>query len=484
MKQAMKTLRFPGGVHPPDTEKPRTRGLPIETFPAPGRVVLALQQNIGAPSKPIVKKGDEVLRGQPVAEAGGFVSVPMHSPVSGKVLEVGTCLHPTGSRCAAVVVENDGEDKAVEGLGEPVEKADSLEPQRIKDLIRDAGICGMGGAGFPTHVKLSPPENKPIDALILNGAECEPALSADHRLMLEEAEGIMRGVAYLRRALEREGKLPRVIVGLEDNKADAASALERAKSAAGLDCEIVQLPVRYPQGGEKQLIYALLGREVPPQSERGLPMDVGVVVQNVGTAFAVHEAIDRQVPLIERVLTVASDAVADPGNIRARLGTPLPEILAARKVAGDAKKLILGGPMMGMAQYTDDFGVMKTMSGVLLERKGPGLVEAGVFEPCIRCGRCVETCPMGLVPSRLSTLCEAGRFADMREWAVIDCMECGCCAYVCPARRPIIQHIKLGKWMFQQELAKERAKAAAEKEKEKEKGKAETEKAGKKEGDS
>ena len=344
-------------------------------------------------------------------------------------------------------------------------KASALSPQEIKDRIRDAGICGMGGAGFPTHVKLSPPPEKPIDALVINGAECEPALSADHRLMLEEPEGIMRGVAYLRRALEHDGKLPRTIVGLEDNKPDAAEALDRARSAVGVECEVVTLPVRYPQGGEKQLIYALLGREVPPQSERGLPMDVGVVVQNVGTALAVHEAIDKQTPLIERVLTVAGDAVGEPANLRARLGTLLQEILATRSVADDARKLILGGPMMGMAQFTDDFAVMKTMSGVLVERTDERGDAATGFGPCIRCGRCVEACPMGLVPSRLSTLCEAGRFADMRGWSMVDCVECGCCAYVCPALRPIVQHVKLGKWMFQQELAKERAeKAAAKKE--------------------
>jgi len=451
-------LRFHGGVHPHDDEKPRTRGLPIETAAAPATAVLPLLQHIGAPSKPVVKKGDQVLRGQAVAEAGGFVSVPVHSPVSGKVADVGKCLHPLGMSVDAVVIENDGRDASVPGFGEPVD-ASSLDAKAIRDRIRDAGICGMGGAGFPTHVKLSPPADKPVDTLVVNGAECEPALSADHRLMLEHAEGVASGVRLLQRALARDGRLPKTFLAVEENKPDAAAAMRSACSKLSVDCEVVELPVRYPQGAEKQLIYALTGRKVPPQSERGLPMDVSVVVQNVGTAFAVHEALERGKPLVERVLTVAGDAVGRAANVRARIGTPIAELLAARDVSPGPTRLVLGGPMMGLAQFTDELPVMKTTSGVLVERREEE--EPDRFGPCIRCARCVEACPMQLVPTRLSVLAEAGLFDAMAEWGVVDCIECGCCAYVCPARRPIVHQVKLGKWMLGQAQKKAAAAAAA-----------------------
>ena len=438
----------------------------VETLPAPAKATVLLQQHIGAPAKPVVSKGDEVARGQVIAEAGGFVSIPYHSPVSGRVVALEKALHPLGMTVDAVVIENDGADRPAPGVGEPAADGATLEPKEIVGRIQAAGICGMGGAGFPTHVKLSPPEDKPIDTLILNGAECEPALSADHRVMLEAPEEILKGLRYLQRALERSGRLPRAIVALEDDTPDAAEALREASESLGIDCEVVMRPVWYPQGAEKQLIYAVTGREVPPQSERGLPMDVGCVVQNVGTARAVSRAIDRGMPLVERVLTVAGDAVGSPANLRARLGTPLAEVLKDRLVSFDAApgadgrttKLILGGLMMGLAQFTDELAVMKTTSGLLVEFASGD----GRFDPCIRCGRCVTVCPMGLVPSRLSKLAEAGCFEDMVRWHVIDCMECGCCAFTCPARRPIVHHVKLGKWMMQQALKKEQAKAKEE----------------------
>ncbi|MHC4200070.1 MAG: electron transport complex subunit RsxC [Planctomycetota bacterium] len=456
-----RTRRFRGGVHPHDAEKPRTKGLAIETLPAPAKATVLLQQHIGAPAKAVVAKGDEVARGQVIAEAGGFVSVPYHSPVSGKVVGIEKALHPLGMKVDAIVIENDGADRAAPGVGEAFTGGAELEPKEIIGRIQAAGVCGMGGAGFPMHVKLSPPENKPIDTLILNGAECEPALSADHRLMLESPEEILKGLGYIRRALERDGKLPRAVIGLEDDTPDAVEALRKARDSLGIDCEIVMLPVWYPQGAEKQLIYALTGREVPPQSERGLPMDVGCVVQNVGTAHAVCRAIDTGTPLVERVLTVAGNAVGAPANLRARVGTPLAEILKDRDVApgeeASPTKLILGGLMMGIAQFTDDLVVTKTTSGILIEHA----TGDGRFDPCIRCGRCVTVCPMGLVPSRLSVLAEAGLFEDMVGRHVIDCMECGSCGFTCPAGRPIVHHVKLGKWMMQQAAKKEKAAAAA-----------------------
>ena len=460
MSARIETKRFSGGVHPRDTEKPRTRGLRIETLPAPARAVVALQQHIGAPAMAVVKKGDTVARGQVIAEAGGFVSIPYHAPVSGKVVEVGTCLHVLGHRVPAVVIENDGEDRPADGVGEATDTT-KLAPREIVERIQEAGLCGMGGAGFPTHVKLSPPDSKPIDTLILNGAECEPALSADHRVMLEDAKGVIGGVRLLARALETAGKHPRMVIAIEENKPDAAEALRGARDELGGrfadECEIVVLPVWYPQGSEKQLIYAVTGREVPPQSERGLPMDVGCVVQNVSTEVAVCDALERRTPLTERVLTVAGDAVGSPANLRVRIGTPIAEVLAGRDVAPDATKLIMGGPMMGIAQYTDELAVTKTTSGVLVEHAE----EDGRFDPCIRCGRCIEVCPMQLVPSRLSVLAEAGRYEDMPAVAVVDCMECGCCSYACPARRPIVHQVKLGKWMMQQTARKAKAREAA-----------------------
>jgi electron transport complex protein RnfC len=453
----MNVRRFHGGVHPHDLEKPRTRGLEIQTAPVPAKLTVALQQHIGAPAKPAVAKGDAVKRGQVVGEAGGFVSVPYHSPVSGKVVEVGTCRHVLGMNVPAVVIENDGQDMLADGVGNPVADAQDLSADDIKNHIRDAGLCGMGGAGFPTHVKLSPPAGKPIDTLILNGAECEPCLSADHRLMLESPEGILRGVGYLQRVLARDGKKPATYIAVEDNKLDAVESLTRARISVGIECEVVPLHVRYPQGAEKQLIYALLGRAVPPQSQRGLPMDVGVVVQNVGTANAVHEAIDKGMPLMERITTIAGDAVGSPANVRVRIGTPVPELLQPRDVSPDAGRIVFGGPMMGIAQFTDDLAVTKTTSGILVERARAD----GRFSPCIRCGRCIEACPMQLVPTRLSILAEAGRFEDMVEWAVVDCIECGCCTFTCPARRPIVQQVKLGKWMYAQALKKAKEKGGA-----------------------
>jgi electron transport complex protein RnfC len=459
----LRTFRFSGGVHPHDAEKARTQGQAITKLPPPPVATILLQQHIGAGAKPIVKKGDRVLRGQMIAEPGGFVSVPYHSPVSGKVLDVTKRLHPLGMKVDAIVIENDGEDAAAPGVGDALDAA-ALKPKTIIEAVRNAGICGMGGAGFPTHVKLSPPPEKQIDVLIINGAECEPALSADHRLMLEEPKGVVRGASLLLRALERDNRMPSLVFAVEANKPDAASRLREAiallKGYCYLDAaEVVELPVRYPQGAEKQLIYALTGRKVPPQSERGLPMDVGCVVQNVGTAFAVFQALETGTPLIERVVTVAGDAVGRPANFRARIGTPLSSLLDKVDLRpGEADKLILGGPMMGLAQFSDEHYVMKTTSGVLVERAAERARRS--FDPCIRCARCVDVCPMSLLPTRLSVLAEAGRFDDMERFGCVDCIECGCCAYVCPARRPIVQQVKLGKWELAQKAKKAQAKPA------------------------
>ena len=426
--------RFFGGVHP-DYNKDLSRGKPIETMPVPGRLVVYLSQNLGAPSKAVVKKGDAVLKGQVIAESGGFVSTPVHAPVSGVVAAIDTFPHPVGTDLPAIVIEPDGNDRWADGCD--VERdVDALSPAEIRDLVHDGGLVGMGGATFPTHVKLSPPPEKPIDVLVLNGAECEPYLSADHRMMVEHAEEILDGAALFARVIE----VGRVIVGIEKNKPDAIAAMrERAAGREGF--EVAALDVVYPQGAEKQLIFAVTGRRVPAG---GLPMDVGVLVQNVATCRAAREAVRFNRPLIERVLTVTGRAIAEPKNLLVRVGTPFEDIVAfCGGMSGETGKIISGGPMMGVSQYSLAAAVTKGTSGIVLLRRDE--VAQFVSDACIRCGRCVEACPMRLDPSTLSILVERMRFDDAGETGVNDCMECGCCAYVCPSRRPLVQHFRRAK---------------------------------------
>jgi len=429
----MKKRSFKGGTHPP-ARKELTARSPIAVMPLPEEVVLPLSQHIGAPAKPLVKPNDRVKTGQKIAEATGFVSVPLHSSISGTVKEIGEFPHPTLGLSLAIRVEGDGGDEWDEGVKERANYS-GLTPQELREIIKEAGIAGMGGAAFPTHVKLSPPQEKPIDIFILNGAECEPWLTADQRLMLENGEGILEGMRLIMKALGCE----KGYIGIESNKPEAIKNLQKLSSSYGY--EVIPLKVKYPQGGEKQLIKAITGREVPLG---GLPMDVGCVVQNVGTAYAVYEAVAKGKPLIERAVTVTGNIVKNPQNLRTRLGTPFAQLLEeCGGITGEVGKLINGGPMMGIAVETDGVPVIKGTSGILV--LSPQEARYREPRPCIYCGRCVDACPMGLMPNVIGNLVEKERFAEAKEYGVLDCIECGSCSFVCPAKRNLVHLFKYAK---------------------------------------
>lgn len=439
----MSARKFKGGIHPLEG-KELTAGKELRIAPLFDKYIVPVRQNIGAPPTLTVKKGDAVKKGQRIAEPGGFVSVPLHSPVCGTVGDIVEITGVTGASEQAVEIIADGTDEWDTGL-DPIPDWADTEKDVLKKRILDAGIVGMGGAAFPTHVKLSPPPEKNIDTLIINGAECEPFLTADHRLMLTRTEEALTGIAIAAKIL----KVSRIFVGVEDNKMDAIEKMTAA--AAKFKITVVPLHVKYPQGAEKQLIYALTGRQV---LEGGLPMDVGCVVMNIGTAAAVHDAVVLGHPLIERITTVTGTPVVDPANYLVRIGTPIRKLL---ELSGGVKenpaKVIMGGPMMGFAQSNIDVPVAKNSSGVLL--MAPEEIEQFEGNPCIRCSRCVKACPMNLLVPTLSTMIEAGEFAMAEQNYVMDCVECGTCAYICPAKRPLVQHFRRAKAEI---LAKRRKK--------------------------
>lgn len=430
----MARKRFFGGVHP-SYNKELASNLAVEVMPLPEKLAVYFTQNLGAPPEPVVEKGSEVKKGQIIAKATGFVSAPVHAPTSGVVKSINLYPHPVGTDMPAALIIPDGKDEWLEGFD--IERdTGGLEPEAIKKMIHEGGLVGMGGASFPTHVKLSPPEDKPIDLLVLNGAECEPYLTADHRLMLEHAEEILAGADLFARVLG----VDKVIVAIEKNKPDAIEAMRGAvRERKGFSVEA--LDVVYPQGAEKQLIFALTRRRVPAG---GLPMDVGVLVQNVGTAFAAYEAVRFARPLLQRVVTVTGNAIEQPKNVLARVGTTFEDIVRfCGGIKGDAGKVISGGPMMGVAQYSLDTSVTKGTSGIVLLTRNE--IPQFVSDACIRCGRCVTVCPMRLNPSALSIFAERMKFDDAGEYRVNDCIECGCCAYVCPSKRPLVQHFRRAK---------------------------------------
>ncbi|MDY6916074.1 MAG: electron transport complex subunit RsxC [Candidatus Cloacimonadota bacterium] len=425
---------FPGGVHPHDY-KEFSKDATIENMPIPKKVIIPLSQHIGAPAKPLVKVGDEVKTGQKIAEPGGFLSIPMHATISGKVTKIDNFPHPTGTLTSAIEITSDEQDEWVEISDE--KNYLELETDEIRKRISEAGICGMGGAGFPTHVKLSPPDEKPIDTIILNGVECEPYLTADYRLMLEKAEEIINGLKLIMKTVGAK----RGIIGIEANKPDVIKKMQRL-TAKKKNIKILGLKLKYPQGAEKQLIFAATKRKVP--NKGGLPMDVNVVVQNVGTAYAIYEAVRYKKPLIQRVVTVTGRIVKNPKNLRVRIGTKFEELLnCCGGTTEPIGKIISGGPMMGFAIPTLSAPVAKGSSGLVLFDKQEARSQQE--NTCIRCGRCVDVCPMNLIPSLIAKNVKYEDWEMAEKYGVMDCMKCGSCAYVCPSHIKLIQWIDIGK---------------------------------------
>lgn len=430
----MSLLTFRGGIHPPEA-KETTANLEIKKAAEPTTVVIPMQQHIGAPCQPIVKAGDIVKVGQKIGEAQGFVSSPVHSSVSGTVKAVEEVPVSTGSKALAVIIESDGKNE-IDSSIQPKGDIENLEPEEIVHIIKDAGIVGMGGATFPTHVKLSPPPDKKLDTIILNGAECEPYLTADHRLMLESPEEIVYGLKAIMKAVG----VQKGYIGIENNKPDAIETMLKAVEKEA-NIKVVALQTKYPQGGEKQLIYAITKREVP---SGGLPMDIGVVVSNIATAQQIARTIKTGMPLIDRVATITGKAIKEPKNLLIKIGTPIKELIEeCGGYAVTPGKLILGGPMMGNAQHTDEIPAVKGTSGVLVLD-----VEAAKIPiplNCIRCGRCVEICPANLQPVLISENALRDRTDEAEKYRALDCIECGSCSYTCPAKRPLLPSIRVAK---------------------------------------
>jgi Na+-translocating ferredoxin:NAD+ oxidoreductase subunit C len=430
----LKTFKI-GGIHPAENKLSASKA--VEVLPLPKTVTIMVAQHIGAPSKVIVNRGDQVKVGQVVAQSAGFVSTNIHTSVSGKVAKIDTLIDSSGYKKEAIVITVEGDEwlETIDRTPDLITNTD-LEPKAIVDKILQAGIVGLGGATFPTHVKLSPPPGMKAEVLLINGVECEPYLTADHRLMLERSEELMVGIQTLMKALQ----VKRAVIGIENNKSDAIQKLsELIKKYPGV--EICTLKVQYPQGGEKQLIKAVTGREVPSGK---LPIAVGAVVNNVGTALAVYEAVMKNKPLFERIVTVTGKSLKNPSNFLVRIGTPVSQLIdAAGGLPDDTAKVISGGPMMGKAIPSIEIAVTKGTSGILLIPETEGHRKA--MQNCIRCGRCVTACPMGLEPFLLMTLAEKRLWERSENESVMDCIECGSCSYSCPANRPLLDYIRLGK---------------------------------------
>ena len=428
----MKFFGFKGGVHPNDNKK-RTENMAIEKISMPKMLYIPLLQHIGSPLEPIVKVGDKVLKGQKIADTQAFLSSPVHAPTSGTVKKIDMHDFTLMGKVKTVFLEPDGEETWCEL--ETISNYKSADRAELLKKIRECGVVGLGGASFPTNVKLNPPADVKIDTLLLNGAECEPYLNSDNRIMLEQPEKVIAGIEILKHVLGVE----RAVIGIEDNKPEAIAALK--KHLGDSKIEIAPLKTMYPQGGEKQLIKAILNREVPSGK---LPSAVGVVVQNTTTAAAIYNAVVEGKPVIEKVVTVSGLAVKNPKNLLVPIGTQISEILNLCETDMDVvEKLVVGGPMMGMAQYTADVPVIKGTSGVL----GLTAAETNPYKPrpCIVCGKCVDVCPMGLVPAMYVRLGASKMWQEMQDSNVMDCIECGCCAYICPSNRPLTESIKLGK---------------------------------------
>lgn len=428
----MELLTFKNGVHPPHG-KHYTENKPIEEYLPQGDIVIPMSQHIGAPAEPIVKKGDKVLVGQKIGEAKGFVSANIHASVSGTVKNVVPVTLFNGVKSTAVIIENDGQYEEI-----PTEKKDynKLSNEEILNAIKEAGIVGMGGATFPTHVKLAPPPDKKIEFIVVNAAECEPYLTCDHRMMLEKTNEIVEGLKIVLKLFPSA----KGYIGIEDNKMNAIKVMQEAvKNIPNI--EVATVKTKYPQGAEKQLIYAITKREVP---SGGLPADAGCIVQNVDTIYEIYNAVVNGKPLTSRVVTVTGDAIKEPKNIRFKIGTSVRELVDfAGGFSEEPLKVISGGPMMGMAMYSLDVPSAKGTSGVLCLTKKVAEIEDE--SNCINCGKCVHVCPMNLMPTKIATAAALNNLDMFNEFSGRDCIECGCCSFVCPARRHLLQRIRSGK---------------------------------------
>lgn len=433
---------FYGGIHP-DDGKAMSRNIKIEILPAPEQVVIPMSLHVGTPCEPIVKVGDNVLLGQKIGDSKNTISAPIHASVSGTVKAVEPRLHPNGRMVMSVVIDSDGKDSFHADVAPQKEKCQS-DQRAIVDIIREAGIVGMGGAAFPTHFKISSGLGK-TETMIINGAECEPYITADHRIMLESPEEILSGIRYLLKAMD----LNRAILAVESNKKDAVRLL-REKLGEDKDIEIKVLRTRYPQGSEKQLIQSVTGRQVPPG---GLPADVGCAVFNVYTAWSVNRAIEQGIPAIDRVVTVSGPGVTEPKNLRVRIGTPVSKLIeAAGGLRDNAEKIMMGGPMMGIPLFDTDVPIIKgTNAIVALTGDENRSVEA---PKCIRCGRCVSVCPMNLLPIYMYLYERNDDIRSLEKLNVTDCIECGSCTYICPGRLHLVQSFRNAKAKLNAQKAK------------------------------
>jgi len=413
-----------------------TENLAVEKMPLPQKVYIPLSQHLGKPCIPQVAVGDLALKGQKIATAQAHVYAPIHSSISGKVVAIQDWPHPVLGRAKAVVIESDGLDKSCVLSSRYKEEVGSLTPEQIRGLILEAGIVGMGGAAFPTHIKLTPP--KSVDTLIINGAECEPYLTGDYRLMVEKTKEIIQGAELVTRSLG----VKNVCIAIEDNKPEAIKAFRSELETLHITHYKLQiLPTQYPQGGEKQLIRNILRKEIP---QGKLPFDIGVVVHNVATVFAIYEAIYLNKPLYERILTVSGSCLSNPKNVLVRLGTPIQELITfCGPLKEEPAKIIIGGPMMGIAQFSDQVPVIKSSTGILLFGQKESALDEEAF--CIRCGACVRECPVGLMPCMINLASEKALWSEARRYGSADCIECGLCKYVCPASRRLVQSIKRAK---------------------------------------